>query len=473
MSLASLQRRRDQERILDQTKSFLQDQHNTERILSWENRTQKAIERREVDDITQQLLQQDEEALSDRKHDLQSLYNGEKQNWKQTLQTSLEVTQEERMEQIRRRAYELKNKREKERQAFVAECYERQWKNACEELREYESKATLDRLTKDRAAMIENKQKILAAEAEQEQQSAKNGETTDAMTLIPKDEALEQAQMQQSSLEFKQSLDHQVLMKQEKDKRVTMQAQLEEQEQLRQLAILETTTKKEEEVAIEESRRSGAKTLKANRVRAKERKENEMEERRQNLVLLQHAMELERQQISRENALKDSGKEAAAEYVHSLKEQAKEDEKENEHANRIRKNEQDRIVKLADDKLNAQAEQRRIWQQEVDVSRKEQIHHRRQQEELARREEDHEVSQAAAALCQAEEADIRDAEIAHKQRMEVYEENKLVILSMAMVKDQNKLEKLEEQEEIKKQESDYQKRMDRHKKQSHGVGDLI
>ena len=43
MSLASLQRRRDQERILDQTKSFLQDQHNTERILSWGNRTQKAI----------------------------------------------------------------------------------------------------------------------------------------------------------------------------------------------------------------------------------------------------------------------------------------------------------------------------------------------------------------------------------------------------------------------------------------------
>lgn len=119
------QRRRDQERVLHETESFLSSYHNTTRLHDWENRTQKQIEEREVEAIAQRLKEEDEDELWRRKQDLQSLYRTEMEGWKETLQSTLEETQEERMEKIRARAYELKEKREAERQAFVKECYER------------------------------------------------------------------------------------------------------------------------------------------------------------------------------------------------------------------------------------------------------------------------------------------------------------------------------------------------------------
>ena len=63
-------------------------------------------------------------------------------HWKETLKSSLEVTPEERMERIRTRAYDLNAKREAERKEFVEECNERQWRDACGDLRAFDSKAT-------------------------------------------------------------------------------------------------------------------------------------------------------------------------------------------------------------------------------------------------------------------------------------------------------------------------------------------
>ena len=126
------QRRRDQERLLHETQSFLNEHHDTKIIHNWERRTEQQIEQREVDALACKLLQRDEEELRERKEALQSMFDGEMTRWKQTLQGSLEVTQEDRMERIRTRAYELKEKREAERQHVVKECYEKQWRDECE-----------------------------------------------------------------------------------------------------------------------------------------------------------------------------------------------------------------------------------------------------------------------------------------------------------------------------------------------------
>ena len=116
-----LQRRRDQERVLHATQSFLDDHHNTIVVHDWERRTEQQIEQREVDAIARELLRREEEELGRRKDDLKSLLSGEMSQWKQTLRSSLEVTKEERTERIRKRAYELKEAREAERQQFVKE----------------------------------------------------------------------------------------------------------------------------------------------------------------------------------------------------------------------------------------------------------------------------------------------------------------------------------------------------------------
>ena len=53
---------------------------------------------------------------------------------------------EERMEQIREKAYYLKTKREAERQEYVKKCCDRQWRDACDEARTLGSKARLYKL---------------------------------------------------------------------------------------------------------------------------------------------------------------------------------------------------------------------------------------------------------------------------------------------------------------------------------------
>ena len=193
------QRQRDQERVLRETQSFLAQQSNTQRRHDWEERTQQLIDQREVNAITQKLLRQEQDELETRKREMSSLHEGEMNGWKKTLQTSLEVTQEERMEQIREKAYELKAQREADRQAFVGECYERQWVDECDELREFDSKATLDRVRKDQEAMTKNKR----VSAEQEQPRF-------ATSLINKDESNEQAHRRQASFELKLALERQV-----------------------------------------------------------------------------------------------------------------------------------------------------------------------------------------------------------------------------------------------------------------------
>jgi len=347
------QRQRYQERVLRETQSFLAQQNNTQRRHDWEQRTNKLIDQREAVAITKNLLQQEQDELEKRKREMQSLRDGEMNGWKKTLQTSLEVTQEERMEQIRERAYELKAQREADRQAFVGECYERQWVDECDELRAIDSKATLDRMRKDQEAMIKNK----TVSVEQEPRFA--------TSLINKDESNEQARRRQASLEMKLALDRQVQWKKEQIEDMTRKRQLEEKEQLRQLATLEEKARQSGKEAIEEARKNGEKMQQDLRLRAMEREKRKAMELEQNRILLQHVLDTERNRIQMEQAKRHVGKDAASKEEWLRGEEAIKDEKVNDHIDETRKNQSDRLVKVNDDRMAAEADAKRRWMQEV------------------------------------------------------------------------------------------------------------
>ena len=351
------QRQRDQERVLRETQSFLAQQSNTQRRHDWEERTQQLIDQREVNAITQKLLRQEQDELETRKREMSSLHEGEMNGWKKTLQTSLEVTQEERMEQIREKAYELKAQREADRQAFVGECYERQWVDECDELREFDSKATLDRVRKDQEAMTKNKR----VSTEQEQPRF-------ATSLINKDESNEQAHRRQASFELKLALERQVEWKNAQVEDMKRKRQLEEKEQLRQLAMLEEKARQTEKGAIAKARRNGEEMLRDLRLREMEREKRKATELEQNRILLQHALDSERSRIQMEQAKKHVGKVAASKEVRSMRgEEATRDEKMNTRIDETRRNQSDRIAKISDDKMAAEADSKRRWMQEVSM----------------------------------------------------------------------------------------------------------
>ena len=465
------QRRLDQERVFNETRAFLSDQEEIERRHDWENRMQKQKLFQETNAQKQKLLQQEQEEVNKRKQELQLLYNGEMQQWKQTLQSSLEVSQEEKMEQIRRRAYQLKDKREKERQRYVAECYERQWVDACEELREFDSNQTLNRLTKDRALMIE-KNRAIAME-EQHNNVQQSNDTPYAISLINKDESHEQECRRQREYELKRALDHQVQMQQSQAEHARRTRQLEEKQQLSQLAMLEQEAKESDKELIDMAKQQGYELLKETRQRFKQREKKELESRKQNLILLQHAMDMENKQIDAEKAKKEFGKEAAYEYIQCLHEQSKVEEEENNAVNMIRNNELERLAKINDEKLAAEAEMKRRWQEEVDHTRQEQIRRKQVEAEARLREMDTEVKKVSSALEEADEADRRDLKEAHLQRMEVYNENKRVMEQKSRQREQSMQEKRNIALAEKRKEDEYKNRMEKYKRGHGGVSELL
>jgi hypothetical protein len=349
-------RHRDQERILRETQSFIAQQKKTQRRHNWEQRTQQLIDQREANAIKQKLLQQKQDELKERKREMKSLHDNEMNRWKKTLQTSLEVTQEQRMEEIKQRAYEMKAQRESDRQAFVRECYDRQFVDECDELREFNSSATFDRTRKDQEAMIKSKKECI----EEEPQFS--------TSLINKDESGEQAHRRQASFELKLALDHQVQWKKAQIEDMKKKRQLEEKEELRQLAMLDEKTRQAGKESIEKARRNGEEMLQDLRLRAIEREKLKSREIEQNRILLQHALDKEQTRIQMEHAKKHASKVECTRGDGAIGDEATEDEMKNHRIDEYRRTHSIRLDKIKDDKMAAEAESKRRWMQEVSPS---------------------------------------------------------------------------------------------------------
>ena len=113
---------------------------------------------------------QERECLGKRRQRITDLYQREMEEWKEMIVKSQEITPEERMEQIREKAYRLKAKREHDRGVYVKQCYDRQWRDASDEVRTLDSKARLDKLMYDRKHVVTNKESKLKESREDAKQ---------------------------------------------------------------------------------------------------------------------------------------------------------------------------------------------------------------------------------------------------------------------------------------------------------------
>ena len=84
------------------------------------------------------------------KETIQSLYNNDKASWENEANARMIQSKDERIEQIRSRAYKLKSTREAERLELVKDCYQRQWRDSCEEMRILQSKEMLNQIVNER-----------------------------------------------------------------------------------------------------------------------------------------------------------------------------------------------------------------------------------------------------------------------------------------------------------------------------------
>jgi len=131
----------------------------------WEIRTQGVIENTQTKQRYESIRRADQQALDIRRRKLAEMLGAEQAMFQYQLE-SLAEAPEQRKARMESRAKELKDKREQERLEFVRQQYERQWRLACDPLRELESKAILRATNAARAYQIGEKMKALEMEEE-------------------------------------------------------------------------------------------------------------------------------------------------------------------------------------------------------------------------------------------------------------------------------------------------------------------
>lgn len=142
-----------------------------------------------------------------------------------------------------------------------------------------------------------------------------------------------------------------------------------------------------------------------------------------------------------------------------LREQAVVEEGETQHLNGIREAELERLAKAQDGKLVAEQEYRRRMQQEVDVSRQEQIARKQLERDFLRKEADREAEDTQEALIRAEKADKREAEQADRKRLETMKANSETIAVRAKQRERKDLSKSILQQQMQKDLHEYERRL--------------
>lgn len=366
------------------------------------------------------------------------------------------LTLEERKEQLKARAYALKARNEATRQAFVQECYDRRWRDACDDARRLDGKALQSFVHQEQKQQIQQKQTF-------QQQQAKDAEIfhrqiEEHVAKMDKAEQAKQLRRQQQKEETVAILKAQIKLTQaRKEHEKVIQAT----EDAHELALIAADLAREEAEA--EARKQNA-LGRGEEVRAFNDHRRGLweamlqEEKRQDLLLLQYALEQEGKAEAAEAGKKAKAQEEShlyRQYLQELMLKEAEDEKAND---AIRQAKEDEVWANREAALQQRREASAALWQQVDAGRREQI--RLQAQALAEEAklEAAQVDQWKAELTQGFQDDWRAAQ----ERRRGERENTKVLKQQ--VQERRRREILEAQQEylarkhMEKTEADHVRR---------------
>lgn len=129
----------------------------------------------------------------------------------------------------------------------------------------------------------------------------------------------------------------------------------------------------------EDAKQRGREVLQFNALTRIIAEEERRVEKEQDAILLQYALQKEREAAEAEEAKRNSARNAAAEFRRYLEEQMVKEAQNDAHVDAIRRAEEEKVWKARDDALEARRVARENLMRMVDEGRQEQIEHRRRQ----------------------------------------------------------------------------------------------
>jgi hypothetical protein len=370
---ASLSRRRAQEKNVKDRQDFLKDESNATYVAKWEERTYVRIEHQDQRQRANQLAEVGKISLRRRQSNICELLSSEEQEWREKLEKSQNVSTTERMNHIHQKTKALKEKREKQRDDFVALMYEKQWRDGCDELRSLHSKAITDNVMRDRTIVGNLKASHLE----------KTDGKTDNSFIVEESGNNDNFNASKINEEMKIALDCQVALIKQCKHRYEEEIRLEEQQKLKEWQEMERLEKEKERKLRQDARVRGEQILEDSAKRIHDREKNKLNDRKHDSVLLKFALYKESKQIKKEKEQQCQGKEAAREYLSFLSDQMVRDQQDNVHIDVTRNQEMEKSFSKREKEMNDKSMKQRNILKEVNASRMQQI---REKEILQKKE---------------------------------------------------------------------------------------
>ena len=390
MSLAatSLARRRAQEKIVKERRDFLKDESNATYVAQWEAQTAIRIEKQDLLYRANKFAENAACSLKKRQTKIRELYEKEELDWRVKIEILQHASKDNRIKEIREKANSLKEKREKERQDFVNLCYERQWRDGCDELRSLHSKAITDKVMINRKAAFEKFTEKKSKHSDDFKKSTQFYECNDLDENGNNDK-----QKRKANLETKRALDAQMEFIREQEKKCREEKRMEEEEKLSSFEKNDEFEKQKEMKARRIARVRGEQILNENTKRINEREKEMDAHKKQDLILLEYALSKERLEIQNEENQKYQGKEASREYLQFLRDQMVKEKENTASVDKIRNEEMEKIWVKRENEEKCKHEMRRKFLAEVSVSRLQQI----KDKEILKKQEMEELAKQVAA----------------------------------------------------------------------------
>jgi len=159
----AITQRQKNERALEHRAAAVLDQFKVEGKGGWENRMDSMIRTNLVKSKVGAIQSQQKASLQERRAKLAALLSAEQKAYEQEM-IDMEEAPAQRFERMANRAYELKKRREDERQAIVKEKLYQQWRAGQDELRTMDTQITQLKVIADRDHQLVEKEHRRVAE---------------------------------------------------------------------------------------------------------------------------------------------------------------------------------------------------------------------------------------------------------------------------------------------------------------------
>lgn len=322
------------------------------------------------------LQDEDQYQLFYRRSELASLYNDELQNWQQEVLSKVE-TIEERKERIMKKAFALRDSREKGRMEHVEAAYKRQWRDSNDDSRTLNSEALTKFMAAERNQQM--KDKVIAAAQSGEDDEAFLKEWQRQLDVLEAKDKAKNALRHTNNISTAKGIISQIEYNTNQKQIMYDNTQREAEEEIRMVRQAIADEKARLQQKKQDRFDAGQKILQYNSQFADIAADAARTQAEQDRFLLDHAMEQERQQIAAENEKKKLAGDAAKKYTAYLKMMMIKEAEDTGFVDEMNRRESEKVQKARDDALQAREDARNHLMKLVKEGRVEQIQYKREQ----------------------------------------------------------------------------------------------